>query len=379
MRNIPLLAVSSIALLIGCTEHQSLPSALTPGHPNFVTYTASTGAPSILGAWNGSSYTIAYDINDLGTIVGVSDDASITAVGWATGTNSGPKSTTPFLISNAGAVGRAVNAVGQVAGEIGSHAGLWTPVPKSTSYTATDIGAATLFVGATISAAYGINASGQVVGSYRVNGEDKCFLWTPSSTNGTTGTAVEIPGLGGTFCVANDINSSGQIAGASTLLGGGPNHAFVSIGGAAAIDLQPGTDESYGAAINNAGQVAGYHTPAIGPTSAAVWTPSGSGWGSASDLGTPTLSGQSGPINSAALDINDAGYVVGYTSDQQAIIRAFFWQGTAFTELPDAGVSIVQANALTNVMANRVIVTGSDIFNATNGRHGLRWVVTLKR
>ena len=91
------------------------------------------------------------------------------------------------------------------------------------------------------------------------------------------------------------------------------------------------------------------------------------------------LSGQSGPINSAALDINDGGYVVGYTSDQQAIIRAFFWQGTAFTELPDAGVSIVQANGLTNVMANRVIVTGSDVFNATNGRHGLRWVVTLKR
>jgi hypothetical protein len=55
-------------------------------------------------------------------------------------------------------------------------------------------------------------------------------------------------------------------------LAAGPNHAFVSIGGAAAIDLQPGTDESYGAAINNAGQVAGYHTPAIGPTSAAVWT-----------------------------------------------------------------------------------------------------------
>jgi probable HAF family extracellular repeat protein len=95
-------------------------------------------------------------------------------------------------------------------------------------------------------------------------------------------------------------------------------------------------------------------------------------------LGTPTLSGQSGLITSAALDINDAGYVVGYTTDQ-TITRAFFWQGTAFTELPEAGVSIVQANALTNVMANRVIVTGSDNFNATNGRHGLRWVVTLKR
>jgi len=383
MRNVSLLAVSSIALLIGCSEQQSLPSGLTPSRPSFVTYNASAGAPTILGAWNGSPYTIAYDINDLGTISGVSDASSIKAVGWATGIGPAPKSTSPFVIG-AGGIGRAINSVGQVAGEYITHAGLWTPVPKSSTYTLTDIGNDALFTGASSSAAFGMNASGQVVGMYTVPGGlgnvTKCFLWTPNSTNGTTGSAVEVPGLGGEFCVANDINSSGQVAGASTLSGGGPNHAFVWKVGLP-TDLQPGGDESYGAAINNAGQVAGYHTGATGPTSAAVWTPSGTSWGSVVDLLPPSLSGQSAIINSAAMDINDAGYVVGYTRDVANVERAFFWQGTAFTELSDAGVPSVLATALTNVTAgNRVIVTGAALINTTStDRHGLRWSVALKR
>src|SRR5215216_59276 len=247
MRTVSLLAVSSIALLIGCSEQQSLPSGLTPSRPSFATYTASAGAPTILGAWNGSPYTIAYDINDLGTISGVSDASAIKAVGWATGTGPAPKSTSPFLIG-AGGIGRAINLVGQVAGEYISHAGLWTPVAKSSTYTLTDIGNDPLFTGAFSSAAFGMNAAGQVVGMYTVPGAlgniTKCFLWTPNSTNGTTGSAVEIPGLGGDFCVANDINASGQVAGASTLSGGGFNHGFVRNAGVT-IDLQPGTDESY--------------------------------------------------------------------------------------------------------------------------------------
>jgi hypothetical protein len=59
--------------------------------------------------------------------------------------------------------------------------------------------------------------------------------------------------------------------------------------------------------------------------------------------------------------------------------RAFFWQNGAFTELTDpVGAPVVEAVALTNLIGNLAIVTGADIFDLNNnGRHGLRWAVTL--
>ena len=109
-----------------------------------------------------------------------------------------------------------------------------------------------------------------------------------------------------------------------------------------------------------------------------MWSPAGGGWASAADLGAPALSGQAGVITAAATDINDAGFVVGFTYDEANVTRAFFWQPGIFTELPDPGVPIVEASALTNVLGNLVIVAGDDIFDLpNNGRHGLRWALRL--
>jgi uncharacterized membrane protein len=379
MRTVPLLAMSSIVLLAGCTEQTSTaPSTPKPARANFTTYTATPSAPVILGAWNNSNYTIAYDINDLGAITGVSD-LGIMAVHWETGMAAVPTSTTALLVDGPGKIGRAINAAGQIAGENGVHAGLWTPNGVG-GYTLTDIGADPLFTLGSV--AYGINAGGQVVGNYRVSVAgvfvDRCFLWTPTSPNAPTGSAVELIGLGGNFCVANDINTIGQIAGASVDPGSGFNHATVwNSGNVIGIDLQPGADASYGASINNAGQVAGSH--AVTSTNAAIWTPSGAGWSTAADLVAPAFSGQSGVITSQALDINDAGFVVGETEDAGfQNIRAFFWQSGTFTELPDPGPSISEATALTDVLGNLVLVSGGDVFDvATNSRHGLRWSVAL--
>lgn len=380
MRHGASFVVSAIVLLAGCTEQLTVTSAPDATLRSLTTYTADASPPVTLGGWNGSDYTIAYDINDLGVITGVSDRFSINAVRWETGTALAPASTTPLFVGGPVANGRAINMVGQVAGSIGNNAALWTP--SGGGYTLTDIGALPLFAGATFSVAYGMNATGQVVGNYAVpDGADlisKCFLFTPAVPNGTTGTAVEIPGLGGTFCVANDINSSGQIAGMSLESGSPIYHAFVHSGGAT-IPLQPAADETYGTTINDAGQIAGFHSGPSGVRTAAMWSPTAGGWASAVDLVAPPLAGQSGPVTSMAFDINDAGFVVGYTVDGGNIARAFFWQGGTFTELPgNPGVPMVQPTALTNVLGDRVIVTGADIFDlANNARHGLRWAVTL--
>ena len=146
MRTIRLLSISSIVLLAGCTEQVVTgpgTARLKPTGANFTTYIATPSAPVILGAWNGSSYTIAYDINDLGVITGVSDP-SINAVRWETGALAAPASTTPLLVDGVGKIGRAINASGQIAGENGIGAGLWTPDGVG-GYTLTDIGADPLF------------------------------------------------------------------------------------------------------------------------------------------------------------------------------------------------------------------------------------------
>ncbi len=367
-----------MALLASCAEQEpTSPTIRSASRPSFTTYTATPSAPVFLGAWNASNYTIAYDINDLGAIVGTSS-IPVKAVLWETGTAAAPASTTALLVGT-GTVGRAVNGFGQVAGENGSHAGLWTP--SGGGYTLTDIGADPLFANAFFSVAYGMNSGGKVVGNYHVQVGavfvDKCFLWTPSAPNATTGSAVELVGLGGNFCVANDINTIGQVAGASVDPVSGFTHATVWSGSLTGIDLQPGAEASYGASINNAGQVAGNHT--VTQTNAAVWTPSGAGWSTAADMVAPPLSGQSGPISSQALDINDAGFVVGETENSDfSVIRAFFWQAGTFTELPDPGIARVEATAVTDVLGSLVLVSGADIFDvSTNSRHGLRWSVAL--
>lgn len=369
MRTARWLAALSLVIVADCSD-RSLPTAPRELRPSF-SYTATAGAAVILGAYpSTSNYTIAYGINDFGTITGYSGFTN--GVRWETGTAAAPASTTALLVANTGAIGRDINAAGQIAGENNGKAALFTP--NGGGYTLTDIGS--LFSGALVSAAYGINASGQVVGNYFDGLVSKCFLWTPSAPNATTGSVVTLSDLGGSFCVGNDINSAGQIAGSSTLSASSPLHAVVWSSALAPTDLLPGVDESYGSAINDAGQIAGYHTPPTGPTSAAVWTPTSSTW-TLLDLPAPALSGQAGVISSAVLDVNDAGFIVGYTHDA-SIWRAFFWQNGTFTELPDPGSDVVEATAMTNLVGNQVIVTGSDIFDqANNYRHGLRWSVTL--
>jgi probable HAF family extracellular repeat protein len=335
--------------------------------PSLTVYTASASAPVVLGAYNSAIYTIAYGINDLGAVSGVSSAWSVL---WQTGASPSPASTTALLA--AVGVGRDINNTGQIAGYRGFEATLLTP-DGAGGYIVTAFGLA----GASASEAAGLNDNGQVVGYSRFEVPNgyvlKCFLWTPIADNATTGSIEEFPGLGETLCAAADINEAGQITG-NSYTAGGISHAFVRSGGAT-IDLQPGTEFSYGTAINNAGQVAGFREGGA-PRTATVWSPSESGWTTASDLIVPPLSGQSGGIGSLALDINDAGFVVGYSADEHGVLRAFFWQGSTVTELTNPNSTITAAYALTNIVGNVAVVVGFD--QAGSNRNGLRWAVSLE-
>lgn len=357
--------------LAGCSDSIVSPSAKETPDLRFTAYTAAAAAPYLLNAYNSPDYLLAAGISDLGVIVGQSGPTN--SVRWETGTAATPSSVTPLLV---GLGGRAldVNTAGQIAGESfvtgGTEASLWTPSGGG-AYTRTNVG----LPGALVSTAYAINDKGQVAGSSRiVTGStwvDKCFVWTPSSDNATTGTVEEIPGLGGTFCVANDINAAGQVVGVSNSASSSMQQAFVRSGGVT-LGLQPAGDDTYATSINNGGQIAGWHG-----AKAAVWNPASGTWSAANDIDVAALSGQSGFISGFAMDINDAGFVAGFTRDASGLDRAFLWNAGTVMELPDANPTTVNATALTNVIDNRLIVAGGGIDNNTGVRRAMRWTVSL--
>ena len=373
MRTRPALTLASLtAMLAGCGDHD-LPSEPRNVAPNVTVYSVTVQPPVTLGGLAGSTQDIAIGINGAGDITGESGGRTVV---WSTGTAVAPQSTSPDEVD----FGRGIeiNALGQIAGERGGQAALWTPNTSGGGYTRTDIGSQ--LPGSIVGTAWAINDGGQVVGNFRTLEGGvlvwKCFLWTPGVPNGTVG-AVSVPAsdFGGGFCTANDINSAGTIAGASNLLSGG-SHAFVWSGSGALTDLTPGGEASYGSAINDGGQVAGWRvtSPTIGGVlNAAVWTPGPSGW-SVADLGT------FGRDESMAMDINDAGFVIAFARiNATAVDEAFFWQNGSATPLPGvAGYSTAPNGALHNVTsAGVVLVAGASTNVTTAERIALRWAVTL--
>lgn len=122
------------------------------------------------------------------------------------------------------------------------------------TYTITDLGT----LGGTVSKAYGINDSGQVVGySHITSGmPHHAFLYD--------GTIMQDLGtLGGTYSYALGINNSGQVVGESKTTGDAAVHTFLYDGGTmydlSDLFLGSGWTVNNGVqCINDAGQIAGY-------------------------------------------------------------------------------------------------------------------------
>ncbi|MBE9036723.1 DUF3466 family protein [aff. Roholtiella sp. LEGE 12411] len=199
--------------------------------------------------------------------------------------------------------------------------------------------------------AYGINDAGQVVGQFYTGKENHAFVWSKSSGITDLGTLS-----GGSSSVANDINDMGQVVGQSGSSKG--DRAFVWSKSSGMTNLGTLGGSSVATGINNAGQVVGSSNLGLTddsppPTSRAFL------WSKSTGLTNLGTLGSYGEYNySQALDINDAGQVVGITSasdtatNDAGIASAFVWTSSGGmtslnTILGDKGSSA--ASAINNV------------------------------
>jgi probable HAF family extracellular repeat protein len=324
----------------------------TPTQPNGI-----EGSMTPLGTVINRGFSIGNAINIVGQIAG---SASSTAGGstsqlWSPTTpNSSSGSWTDLGTvpgaQNAGQ-GNGINDYGQVAGTVffstGNptvrHAVVWTPsAPSGTAGQMTDLG--DLPGGADDAIAYAVNMLGQVVGightaANTVTG--RAFMWKPDSPHSTTGTMVELNGLGAAnqTSEAHGINASGQVAayanGHATRWT--PTTPNGTTGTAVDLGDLPGSDNnSVGLGINDAGDIVGYGHGTPFFRHAVVWPASGG----LIDLNTVLDASGAGWGLTEARAINNLGQIAGvgeFTSPDfpQGVTHAFLLTPT--TLLPEPG------------------------------------------
>jgi len=204
-----------------------------------------------------------------------------------------------YSVANVGTASpRAIDSDGNVAGVFETskkprqtHAFYWT---KKGGFQ--DLG--TLGGNGDDSAAFGINASGQVVGQANSSpgAPDQAFLWSARSG------MVDLGNLGGPSSVANAVNESGEVAGQSDLSSGFTNgFLWTSGGGLQSIGILQGGQQSGANAINASGQIAGWAN-VNSNDDAIIWT---------ADAGLMSL-GITARCGATAFGINDSAEVVGW-------------------------------------------------------------------
>jgi probable HAF family extracellular repeat protein len=306
-----------------------------------------------LGNIGGDNFNWATGINNAGQVIGGATTPDLYSIGFRTAPGGLPLSSTVSMGLDTSA--DAINASGQITGMY--HSNLSTGAAPWYAYRTSATGvygpgtSLGTLPGAGNSRGYGINASGQVVGSVDIPATSTARATSMAFRTSATGTispATQLgmfPGAAWDYFGGNPhppgsmafaINSSGQTTGWSDTATPGAARAFRT--SSTGLISDPGTDlgmlpggsynygmGSAGLAINNSGQVAGYSyintvINHIDSHHAFRTTPTGLVTDAGADLGTLP-----GGLSSAATGINALGEVVGDSSVAVGRQHAFLY------------------------------------------------------
>ena len=249
----------------------------------------------------------AYSINDSGQIVGwvVTENGGATLFDATGGGNN-------IYLGTLGRGGEAnsINNLGQIVGVAENSEGqTGATLFDATGGNNIDLGT---FAPSGWSVAYSINDAGQIVGyAHKSESVYHATLFDPSGA----GNNIDLGTLGGTRSWALSINNLGQIVGKAEN-SEGQYHAtlFNATGGGNNIDLGTLAPSRWGwsvaESINDAGQIVGMATDDRGTYCATMFDPSGAG--NNIDLNT-LIDPASGHVLSWAYDINNSGWIVGWS------------------------------------------------------------------
>lgn len=292
-----------------------------------------------LGTLGGGSST-AYAINNVGQIVGeaASDGNFTSATIWNETT------ATALYSKDDWSRATAINDVGQITGFSGFNATSWNGTST------------TNLLGGYRSQAFGINDSGQIVGSSVISYSDTNYYATV--WNGRTSTYLA------NYAAASDINNAGQVVGFSSATGGFQHATLWSDN----INTDLGTlggNFSIANAINDSGQIVGYsHIAGNSAYHATSWNGT-----LITDLGK-----LEGATSSLANAINSSGQTVGSSLIYGATLvsqRATLWTNNSIFDLNSFMDARAVAAGWILLQANGINDSGWIVGNASNSLLGI--------
>ncbi|MCK4849790.1 MAG: DUF3466 family protein [Phycisphaerae bacterium] len=299
-------------------------SSSSDDHRNGVVWNPVNSPINIGNLPGGGHYTVATGVNNTGHVAGYSrtvsgDYLSERAFIWDSANGMTNIGRLPSSVGRSNAL--SINSLGEVVGysntstTSNSHAFLWDSTNGMQ-----DLG--DLPGGNDYSLAYDVNDSSQVVGysdtqtgTNPSTGQpiygDRAFLW--DSVNGMVDLG-SLPAIDG-WSNARAINNVGQVVGVSRALiagGGEENHAFIwdTTNGMVDLGVLPDGNSSYALDINNAGEVVGNSKTTGLKTHAVLWDTQGN----MIDLNT-LVDPLFGYTLKSAVAINNSGHILASASD----------------------------------------------------------------
>ncbi len=217
-------------------------------------------------------------------------------------------------------------------------------------------GTALATLGGASGTAWGINDAGTVVGdSWLSSGDDHATLWSAGSVR-------DLGTLGGASSVAYDINNSGQAVGTAKDSSGRDRAVSWGLGGATDLSGLSGGQWTTASGVNDSGQVILWGTP-LGASAnhAAFWN---------GDPSSPVIDlGTFGGSQSWAYGLNDYGSVVGWAGEPDGTYHAFVWSGSGMLYLGTLGGYYSAAFAIND----QGIIVGF-AYDAFGQTHAVEWV-----